>query len=109
ANRFLSRYVNGVAVSFPGAEEQFPNVDRVVYTGNPRATSVRHAKADDGYAALGLPSGKPLVVVVGGSGGARALNEAMADMAPAAAKRSDIQFVFITGNPYYEHTSSRIH
>ena len=38
-NKFLSRYVNKVAVCFEEAKDYFPE-NKVVFTGNPRATEV---------------------------------------------------------------------
>ena len=39
-NRFLSRMQDSIAVSFKGSESKFPKAKRVVFTGNPRATTV---------------------------------------------------------------------
>ncbi|GIP39679.1 UDP-N-acetylglucosamine--N-acetylmuramyl-(pentapeptide) pyrophosphoryl-undecaprenol N-acetylglucosamine transferase 1 [Paenibacillus sp. J31TS4] len=107
-NKFLSRYVDTIAVSFSGSEQQFPAAKRAVFTGNPRATTVSQANPEDGWRSLGLPSGRQLVVVVGGSGGARAINEAMIGMAPLVGRLSDTSFLYVTGQRYYEETSRRI-
>ena len=52
-NKFLTRYVDTVAVSFEGSEKAFSGAKRVVYTGNPRATTVAKASRDRGFATLG--------------------------------------------------------
>ncbi|WNQ13518.1 undecaprenyldiphospho-muramoylpentapeptide beta-N-acetylglucosaminyltransferase [Paenibacillus aurantius] len=107
-NKFLSRYTDTVAVSFQGSEGKFPGAKRVVYTGNPRATTVVQADALKGLSSLGLPEGSRLVVAVGGSRGAKAVNEAVAAMAPLMAGLPDVQFLFVTGEPYYEATRQQI-
>lgn len=107
-NKFLSRYVNTVAVSFKGTESRFPKARRAVYTGNPRATSVVHADRHAGLRSLGLADNDQLVVIVGGSRGAKSLNEAMIGLAPQVQKLLHLQFLFITGAPYYEATVSAI-
>lgn len=107
-NKFLSRYANVMAVSFPGSETEFPKANRVVYTGNPRATTVASASKAEGYQTLGIPEGTRVVVVVGGSRGAKAINEAMVGMAPLLNQLSATRFVYITGKPYFEGTFSRI-
>jgi UDP-N-acetylglucosamine--N-acetylmuramyl-(pentapeptide) pyrophosphoryl-undecaprenol N-acetylglucosamine transferase len=102
-NKFLSRYVSVVAVSFKGGESQFPQAARTVYTGNPRATSVVHADAAKGFASIGLKPSTKLIVIVGGSGGAKAINDAMADMVPMIEQSSDdFHYLYITGQRYYE-------
>lgn len=47
-NRFLSRYASTVAVSFEGTESAFPGSKHVIYTGNPRATTVTTASPQRG-------------------------------------------------------------
>lgn len=103
-NRFLSRYANTVAVSFEGTESAFPAAKNVIYTGNPRATTVSTANARRGYATLGIPEDSTVVLVVGGSRGAKAINQAMIEMAPFVGKGKEAHFVYVTGEPYYEET-----
>lgn len=107
-NSFLSRYVSTVAVSFKGAEMNFPKASRVIYTGNPRATAVAHASRARGYASLGLPEGTPIVVIVGGSRGAKAINEAVLDMLHYIERFKSTHFVYITGDIHYASTIERI-
>lgn len=107
-NRFLSARASMVAVSFPGNEAAFPKAKKAVYTGNPRATEVAGADAAAGRQSLGLPPEIPLVVVVGGSGGAKSINQCMAEMAGRIGELPGTHFLFITGKAYYDETSSRI-
>ncbi|CAM4344517.1 undecaprenyldiphospho-muramoylpentapeptide beta-N-acetylglucosaminyltransferase [Saccharibacillus endophyticus] len=101
-NRFLSRYVSTVAVSFDGTQDQFPKAKRVMYSGNPRATTVHRANAAEGFRLLGLSQGTPVVLVVGGSIGAKAINEAMLQMVTDIVRMPDVHFVYVTGKRYYE-------
>ncbi|WP_138493217.1 undecaprenyldiphospho-muramoylpentapeptide beta-N-acetylglucosaminyltransferase [Paenibacillus pinistramenti] len=107
-NKFLSKYVNTVAVSFEGTEKAFPGAKKVEYTGNPRATTVFKADKGRGYASLGLSSGTDIVLVAGGSRGAKAINEAMIEMAPLTDKLPKVHFVYVTGESYYEATVQEI-
>ncbi|GAF07089.1 UDP-N-acetylglucosamine-N-acetylmuramyl-(pentapeptide) pyrophosphoryl-undecaprenol N-acetylglucosamine transferase [Paenibacillus pini JCM 16418] len=66
-NTFLSRYVTTVAVSFEGSEGFFPKGKHVIYTGNPRATTVQSANRERGFASLGIPNDSSVVLIVGGS------------------------------------------
>ncbi|AZK46889.1 undecaprenyldiphospho-muramoylpentapeptide beta-N-acetylglucosaminyltransferase [Paenibacillus lentus] len=107
-NRFLSKYVSTVAVSFEGSGASFPAAKKIIYTGNPRATTVFEADKNKGYVSLRLPQGSPIVLVVGGSRGAKAINEAMIDMAPSIGKLGHVSFIYVTGESYYENTKTAI-
>ena len=107
-NRFLSKYVSTVAVSFEGSESAFPGAGNVVYTGNPRATTVHAADRAKGFASLGLAASSSVVLVVGGSRGAKAINEAMIGMAPLLAEAPHLQFVYVTGEAYHAATLEAI-
>lgn len=107
-NTFLSRYVDTVAVSFEGSEGAFPKAKNVLYTGNPRATTVRLANRDRGFATIGVPMDSSVVLVVGGSRGANTINDAMIAMAPQLSQLKDVHFVYVTGESYYEQTLDSI-
>lgn len=107
-NRFLSKYASTVAVSFEGSESAFSGAKRTIYTGNPRATTVFEADKNKGYESLGLPRSSSIVLVVGGSRGAKAINEAMVEMAPFLKELEHLSFVYVTGDNYYEPTRKAI-
>jgi len=107
-NQFLTRYADCVAVSFKDSISQFKRSKHAVYTGNPCASHVVRANRENGFKSLGLPSGSRIVLMVGGSRGAKALNDAMVDMARLVAQLPEVHFVFVTGESYYESTAKRI-
>ncbi|TVY00584.1 undecaprenyldiphospho-muramoylpentapeptide beta-N-acetylglucosaminyltransferase [Cohnella terricola] len=107
-NKFLSRYVDGVAVSFPESAAHFAKCPNVVYAGNPCATRVLQANRNSGYESLGLKLGTPFVLAVGGSGGAKALNEALVQAAPLLRKLPGVHLVFVTGERFYKDTEAAI-
>ncbi|RCX22828.1 UDP-N-acetylglucosamine-N-acetylmuramylpentapeptide N-acetylglucosamine transferase [Fontibacillus phaseoli] len=107
-NRFLSKYVSTVAVSFEGSEAAFPEAKHILYTGNPRATTVFEADKNKGFESLGLPKGSSIVLVVGGSRGAKAINEAMIEMAPYLQELDQLSFVYVTGDNYFTPTLEAI-
>ncbi|MFD0588059.1 undecaprenyldiphospho-muramoylpentapeptide beta-N-acetylglucosaminyltransferase [Paenibacillus sp. GCM10027627] len=107
-NQFLSRYADHVGVSFPDAESHFPKAKQTSFTGNPCATNVLRAVSGRGLQSLGLPPGKQYALMVGGSRGARAFNEAIVEMAPMLDRLGSVHFVFVTGDIYYESTKKRI-
>jgi UDP-N-acetylglucosamine--N-acetylmuramyl-(pentapeptide) pyrophosphoryl-undecaprenol N-acetylglucosamine transferase len=100
-NRFLARFATRIAVSFAESLAYFP-AKKTVYTGNPRATAVLHGNAEAARRSLSLPADKKIVLVVGGSRGARAINEATLALAESMADFPDCHFVYITGEVHYE-------
>lgn len=58
-NKFLSRYVDKVAVCFEAATEHFPE-SKVVMTGNPRASEVMDQNGMKGKRSVGLSLPKSL-------------------------------------------------
>lgn len=107
-NKFLSRYVNAVAVSFAESVDHFNRCKDVVHSGNPRASEVVLANSEQGFSSLGLKSQTPFVLIVGGSIGAKAINNALVEIVPMMAKLPDVHFVFVTGDRFYEETAKRI-
>ncbi|MBB6673219.1 undecaprenyldiphospho-muramoylpentapeptide beta-N-acetylglucosaminyltransferase [Cohnella nanjingensis] len=107
-NKFLSRYADGIAVSFADSKPHFARARNVIHAGNPCASAVVDADPAKGYASLGLRTGTKFVLAVGGSRGAQALNHAIAEMAPRLSGMPDVHFVFVTGERYYEETQARM-
>ena len=79
-NKILARYVDEVAISFEEARSRFKGKAKITFTGNPIRNdllSLDRAKAREN---LGIAVDVPLVVVFGGSLGAKHINECVRDM-----------------------------
>ena len=75
SNKYLSKYVDRIGVSFDSTLGDFPK-DKVVLTGNPcseKAIQTKVAKKSD----FGLSEEKKLVLIVMGSLGSKTVNEKM--------------------------------
>ncbi|MBP3299485.1 MAG: undecaprenyldiphospho-muramoylpentapeptide beta-N-acetylglucosaminyltransferase [Muribaculaceae bacterium] len=99
-NKLLARKALKICVAYPRMERFFP-AEKIILTGNPvRAEILRSGKtAAQARASFGLDAEKPTVLVVGGSLGARTLNESI----QAGLNRfcdSDIQLIWQTGKAY---------
>lgn len=99
-NKFLSRYSTKIAVCFEEAKAFFP-ADKTVLTGNPRASEVLSYSGKKGLETVGLDSTKPVVLVVGGSRGAKAINEAILKMMSEIGEKP-YQLLYVTGDVHYE-------
>ncbi|REK61813.1 MAG: undecaprenyldiphospho-muramoylpentapeptide beta-N-acetylglucosaminyltransferase [Brevibacillus sp.] len=100
-NKFLTRFVDKVAVSFPESLSFFPRAKSVL-TGNPRATEVMHGDERAGRSFLGIGGDKRIVLMFGGSRGAKAINEAVLSIVPELEQFEDTHFVYVTGEVHYE-------
>jgi len=80
-SRFLARFAREVHVEFPESAGLFPDSERVVATGNPVRRSILEAAARRA-ARPSEPKGLTTLLVIGGSLGARRLNELFAEAGP---------------------------
>ncbi|MDO5015556.1 MAG: UDP-N-acetylglucosamine--N-acetylmuramyl-(pentapeptide) pyrophosphoryl-undecaprenol N-acetylglucosamine transferase [Eubacteriales bacterium] len=83
SNRFLARYSDEVALSFPGTEKYFkarPGLE-FSFTGNPVKPAFYNNDRATARTQLGIDQDQLLIVGVGGSLGAKSLNEAVQGLA----------------------------
>ncbi len=98
ANRWLSRFVDVVLVSYPMAANAFPHARRVVVTGNPvREEFLRERRCDAAYREFGLDPRRRTVLVFGGSSGSPELVDHILGAKEALGRRRDLQFLLVTG------------
>ncbi|NEU29462.1 undecaprenyldiphospho-muramoylpentapeptide beta-N-acetylglucosaminyltransferase [bacterium LRH843] len=105
-NKFLSKYVDRVAICFEEARDYFPE-NKVVFTGNPRASEVLNVNREAGVQSLNLESGKKTVLIVGGSRGARPINDAFHSIMHDFAKKN-YQVVYVTGSVHFETVMNKV-
>lgn len=79
-NKLLARKASKICVAYDHMEQFFP-LDKIVFTGNPVRSDILNleGKREEGLKYYGLDPEKKTVVVIGGSLGARTLNNAMRD------------------------------
>ena len=125
ANKWVGKYVDKICVAFPGMEKFFPK-EKLVETGNPvreemleRVLTSSHgggagenaerfaAKESLSDPKTSLPRGEGpgeevSVLLMGGSGGARSLNEALRDNTETIQARPRVQWTWQCGKNYYD-------
>jgi UDP-N-acetylglucosamine--N-acetylmuramyl-(pentapeptide) pyrophosphoryl-undecaprenol N-acetylglucosamine transferase len=101
-NRLLGSKTDRVCVAYDSMEKWF-TADKIVLTGNPlRKTAVSiKGKREEALNYFQLNERTPIVLIVGGSQGARAINEALAANIHSL-KESSLQLIWQTGQNYYE-------
>lgn len=99
-NKFLSKYVDIVAICFEQVGEFFPE-EKVVLTGNPRASEVIGKKNSGVIESFGLKDYLPTALVVGGSRGAKPINEVIIKSLSILSKKP-YQVLYVTGESHYD-------
>lgn len=107
-NKNLAAKTEKICVAYEGMERFFP-AEKIILTGNP----VRQALLDttisreEAIKSLGLDPTKKTILLVGGSLGARTINESMLQHLDLI-KSSDVQFVWQTGMYYSAEIAERL-
>jgi UDP-N-acetylglucosamine--N-acetylmuramyl-(pentapeptide) pyrophosphoryl-undecaprenol N-acetylglucosamine transferase len=100
-NKLLAKRASKVCVAYRGMRKFFPE-DRIIITGNPVRKDLETVKDKDPEALdyFGLKAGKPVLLVVGGSLGARTINRGV-HKGLESLINSGIQVIWQTGKHYY--------
>jgi UDP-N-acetylglucosamine--N-acetylmuramyl-(pentapeptide) pyrophosphoryl-undecaprenol N-acetylglucosamine transferase len=101
-NKILSKKVNKICVAYEGMEKFFPK-EKIILTGNPVRQDIANVseKRDEAFELFKLDPNKKTVLVIGGSLGAKAINESIGKGLKEFAD-NDIQLVWQTGKIYFE-------
>lgn len=103
AVQFVARLANRIAVTAPEAQAFLP-AGKSVVTGYPVREAIRTAEPEAGRRRLHLSLHSPVVLVFGGSQGARRLNRAVAGAAERLLER--VEIVHVTGPREYARTKA---
>ena len=101
-NKSLAKKARKVCVAYSGMERFFP-ADKIIMTGNPVRQNLLDIAVtkEEARQSLGLNPQKRTVLIIGGSLGARTINESVLNHLDAI-RQSDVQFVWQTGKYYSE-------
>ena len=107
-NKLLAKRVNKICVAYEGMERFFPE-EKIMITGNPVRQDILElsGKRNEALAYFGLQADKKTVLVIGGSGGARTINESIkGDLQKII--DSGAQLIWQTGKFYYEQVKKAV-
>lgn len=88
--RLLARFAKKTCVHFPETHSKLPRPERVLITGNPLRTSLASVDQKQARQFWGFDEDRPVLLVVGGSLGARSINNAVAEALPQILPRTNI-------------------
>ena len=107
-NKILSKRAKMICVAYDGMERFFPH-EKIKLTGNPVRKSLLDMRANrkDAMSSMGLDENRKCILIVGGSLGARSINEGVMANIELIRENKDIQFVWQTGKLYFEEMKER--
>jgi UDP-N-acetylglucosamine--N-acetylmuramyl-(pentapeptide) pyrophosphoryl-undecaprenol N-acetylglucosamine transferase len=88
-NAWAGKFAKRIAVSYPEAEKFFPE-GKTAYTGNPIRKEVKEAMRDGAYEMLNLNPEIPTILVLGGSQGAKFINDVIINALPSLVSKYQI-------------------
>ncbi len=102
SNRLLGKKATKIFVAIDGMNQFFPS-DKIILTGNPVRENIAKSKLSREEAILffGLNPNKKTVLAIGGSLGAKNINEALSEGIDEFEK-NDLQLIWQTGKPFIE-------
>jgi UDP-N-acetylglucosamine--N-acetylmuramyl-(pentapeptide) pyrophosphoryl-undecaprenol N-acetylglucosamine transferase len=105
-NRLLAKKAAKIFVAYEGMEKYFPK-EKIMIVGNPVRKDLENvdSKRNEGLGYFGLEQGKVVILSIGGSLGARTINQSIINKLVAIG-RSNIQWIWQSGSSY--HANAKI-
>lgn len=105
-NRLLAKKANRICVAYDNMERFFPK-QKLMLTGNPvRKDLLNDIGRDEAIKFWGLDASKKTILVIGGSLGARSINNGIIQEIKALPQ--DVQMIWQTGKFYYEEMKAKL-
>lgn len=99
-NKILAQDAKKICVAYPNMERFFPQ-EKIIMTGNPvRQSLLAPVDREEALKAFGLEADKPVILVIGGSLGARSINQGI--LASLNDLPDNVQLLWQTGKIYFD-------
>ena len=107
-NKLLAKRASKICVAYEGMDRFFPS-DKIILTGNPVRQNIlqNNISKADARKAFQLDPEKKTILIIGGSLGARTINESILQHL-SNIRNSDVQFIWQTGKVYKEAIAKRL-
>lgn len=108
-NKLLARSAEKICVAYEGMERFFPE-ENIVFTGNPVRQNLLAPSMSfqEAVAHFGLDDKKRTVLIVGGSLGARTINESVLSCLELIRQQDEVQFIWQTGSFYHNEIADAL-
>lgn len=107
-NKLLAKSAKKICVAYEGMERFFDK-NKIILTGNPVRQNLFNGKTsrEKAIGAFGLNPGKKTILIIGGSLGARTINNCVMQ-ALDKIRQSGVQFIWQTGKMYFEEARQAV-
>ena len=107
-NKLLAKRASKICVAYEGMDRFFPS-EKIILTGNPVRQNIlqNNISKADARKAFQLDPEKKTILIIGGSLGARTINESILQHL-SDIRNSDVQFIWQTGKVYKEAIAKRL-
>ncbi|MCL5782146.1 MAG: UDP-N-acetylglucosamine--N-acetylmuramyl-(pentapeptide) pyrophosphoryl-undecaprenol N-acetylglucosamine transferase [Patescibacteria group bacterium] len=107
-NRWAAKFARKVALSYPDAAKQFQvkDMSKFAYTGNPIRPDIAYPLSNGAYEFLNLEPNTPVVLILGGSQGSQAINDAVLEGLTELVER--YQIIHQTGRDNIEDVKNTV-
>ena len=99
--RLLEKYADEIHISFEDSKKYLRNLDIVKLTGNPVRKNLGFASKEDATNKFELNTNKKTILVLGGSLGARSINNAVSSIVKKIDEQN-LQLIWQTGKIYFK-------
>lgn len=108
-NKLLAKKADKICVAYEGMEKFFP-AEKIIMTGNPvRQSLLTHLTShEEAIGNFGLNPAKKTILILGGSLGARTINQTLTAELESIRANFDIQFIWQTGKIYINQVREAI-
>jgi UDP-N-acetylglucosamine--N-acetylmuramyl-(pentapeptide) pyrophosphoryl-undecaprenol N-acetylglucosamine transferase len=107
-NKLLAKKAHKICVAYDGMDKFFPS-EKIIMTGNPVRQALLNNKVskEDALASFGLDGRKKTILILGGSLGARTINQCVMGNLDKI-KTSEVQFIWQTGKIYIDQARKAV-
>ena len=108
-NKLLAQKARRICVAYDGMEKFFP-ANKIIMTGNPVRQNLLAEKLEREQAirSFGLNPEKKTILILGGSLGARTINNTLIAGLQLIRRTTDVQFIWQTGKIYHQQVTEAV-
>ncbi len=105
-NRMLAKHADVIFTAFEDASDHLPR-EKIVLTGNPVRESLNKIDRNSAFKHFDFKETGPVLLILGGSGGAKSINKAVERHLHLLHNELGIQIIWQCGHRYYDELSER--
>lgn len=108
-NKILAKKVKKICVAYDGMERFFP-AEKIVFTGNPIRKDLNNnaLKKQEAFSFFKIDKSKKVLLILGGSLGARTLNQSMLANIEMLQQQKDVYVLWQCGKIYFEDIKKQL-